>query len=54
MKAIVQVAYWAESEAVLRVADVAKPTLRDNEVLVRVAAASVDMGTWHCMTGFPC
>jgi NADPH:quinone reductase-like Zn-dependent oxidoreductase len=53
MKAIVQVAYGAESEAVLRVAEVAKPTLRDDEVLVRVAAASVDMGTWHCMTGMP-
>ena len=53
MKAIVQVAYGTESEAVLRVADIAQPTLRDDEALVRVAAASVDMGTWHCMTGLP-
>ena len=29
------------------------PTLGDDEVLVRVAAASVDRGTWHCMTGQP-
>ncbi len=53
MKAIVQVAYGTESAAVLRVAEIASPTIRDDEVLVQVAAASVDMGTWHCMTGLP-
>ena len=34
-------------------AEIARPTIGDDEVLVRVAAASVDMGTWHCMTGLP-
>jgi NADPH:quinone reductase-like Zn-dependent oxidoreductase len=53
MKAIVQAAYGSESGAVLSLAEVARPTIRDDEVLVRVAAASVDMGTWHCMTGLP-
>src|SRR3954464_13753804 len=53
MKAIVQVAYGIEPEAVLRFAEMPAPTLRDDEVLVRVAAAGVDMGTWHCMTGMP-
>src|SRR4051794_28691550 len=53
MKAIVQVAYGSESAAVLRVAEITSPTIRDDEVLVRVAAAGVDMGTWHCMTGMP-
>ena len=27
--------------------------IRGDEVLVRIAAAGVDMGTWHCMTGLP-
>src|SRR4051794_220667 len=53
MKAIVQVAYGTEPTAVLRLADITSPTVRDDEVLVRVAAAGVDMGTWHCMTGLP-
>jgi NADPH:quinone reductase-like Zn-dependent oxidoreductase len=53
MKAIVQVAYGTEPTAVLRVAEITSPTIRDDEVLVRVAAAGVDMGTWHCMTGVP-
>jgi NADPH:quinone reductase-like Zn-dependent oxidoreductase len=30
-----------------------KPTIRDDEVLVRVRAASVDRGTWHLMAGLP-
>ena len=33
--------------------EVARPTIGDDQVLVRVAAASVDRGTWHCMTGLP-
>ena len=53
MKAVVQAAYGTEPEAVLRVAEIAMPTVGDEEVLVRVAAAGVDMGTWHCMTGLP-
>ena len=51
MRAIVQDAYgdaevWSNSE-------VARPEVRDNEVLVRVHAAGLDRGTWHVMTGFP-
>ena len=53
MSAIVQDAYGTAPEAVLRLAEIARPTIGDDEVLVRVAAASVDMGTWHCMTGMP-
>jgi NADPH:quinone reductase-like Zn-dependent oxidoreductase len=53
MSAIVQDAYGPEPEAVLRLAEIARPTVGDDGVLVRVAAASVDMGTWHVMTGLP-
>jgi NADPH:quinone reductase-like Zn-dependent oxidoreductase len=53
MSAIVQDAYGTAPESVLRLAEIARPTIGDDEVLVRVAAASVDMGTWHCMTGKP-
>ena len=53
MRTIVQARYGTDAEAVLAVAEIAKPTIDDDQVLVRVAAASVDMGTWHCMTGLP-
>src|SRR5829696_3287179 len=53
MRSIVQDHYGAEPEAVLRLAQVPRPTIDDDEVLVRAAAASVDMGTWHVMTGMP-
>lgn len=53
MKAIVQDEYGGAPEDVLRVAEVAKPMIGDDEVLVRVHAASVDRGTWHIMTGLP-
>src|SRR4051794_19514126 len=53
MNAIVQDAYGMAPEAVLRLAETPRPTIGDDGVLVRVAAASVDMGTWHCMTGKP-
>jgi NADPH:quinone reductase-like Zn-dependent oxidoreductase len=52
MKAIVQDAYGTD-ETVLRLAEIDRPTLDDDEILVRVAAASVDRGTWHLMTGLP-
>jgi NADPH:quinone reductase-like Zn-dependent oxidoreductase len=51
MTALVQEGYGADPEAVLRVAEVARPTPGDGEVLVRVRAASVDRGTWHLMAG---
>lgn len=53
MKAIVQNDYGTAPEDVLRLADVPRPTVSDDEILVRVRAASVDLGTWHLMTGLP-
>ena len=49
MKAIVQDAYGPAD--VLELRDIAKPTIGDDEVLVRVHAAGVDRGVWHLMTG---
>jgi NADPH:quinone reductase-like Zn-dependent oxidoreductase len=53
MKAIVQREYGDAPEQVLRLAEVPTPVPGDDEVLVRVHAASVDLGTWHLMTGRP-
>src|SRR2546430_2269863 len=53
MKAIVQDEYGTGPEVVLRLAETARPTIGDDEVLVRVRAASVDRGTWHVMAGLP-
>jgi NADPH:quinone reductase-like Zn-dependent oxidoreductase len=53
MDAIVQDSYGDRPGEVLRLAEVPRPTIGDGEVLVRVAAASVDRGTVHVMTGLP-
>jgi NADPH:quinone reductase-like Zn-dependent oxidoreductase len=53
MRAIVQRRYGDDPERVLRVDEIAAPKPGDDDVLVRVVAASVDMGTWHCMSGVP-
>src|SRR5664280_1912412 len=53
MKAIVQEEYGSAPEDVLRLAEIVRPTIGDDEVLVSVCAASVDRGTWHLMTGLP-
>ncbi len=53
MQAIVQDRYGTGPEDVLRLAQVAKPGIAANEVLVRVHAAGVDRGTWHLMAGQP-
>src|SRR6266498_3059918 len=53
MKAIVQDEYGTAPEDVLRLQEVARPTIGDDDVLVRVRAASVDRGTWHVMAGLP-
>ncbi len=53
MKAIVQDVYGTVPEAVLRLAEIARPTIGDDEILVAVRAAGVDRGTWHVMTGLP-
>jgi NADPH:quinone reductase-like Zn-dependent oxidoreductase len=52
MRAIVQDVY-GEAKDVLRVAEIDRPTIGDDEVLVRVHAAGVDRGTWHIMAGLP-
>src|SRR5271165_6949872 len=53
MKAIIQTEYGSAPERVLRLAEIDRPAIVDDEVLVRVRAASVDRGTWHLMTGLP-
>jgi NADPH:quinone reductase-like Zn-dependent oxidoreductase len=53
MMSIVQDEYGSDPADVLRGAVVARPTIADDEVLVRVRAASVDRGTWHVMSGLP-
>jgi len=53
MKAIVQDRYGTAPEDVLRTAEIARPVIADDEILVRVHAASVDRGTWHLMAGLP-
>ena len=52
MKAIVQDKY-GEPQAVLTVREVAKPVIKDGEVLVRVRAASIHVGDWLVVTGAP-
>jgi NADPH:quinone reductase-like Zn-dependent oxidoreductase len=51
MKAIVQEVYG--SADVLELRDIDKPTLEDNEVLVRVRAAGVNLADWAIMGGLP-
>ena len=52
MKAIVQDIY-GEPEAVLALQEIAKPVVKDGEVLVRIHAASVHVGDWMMVTGVP-
>ena len=52
MKAIVQDKY-GKPEAVLTVQEIANPTVKDGEVLVRVHAASIHVGDWLVVTGAP-
>ncbi|MGF4044076.1 NAD(P)-dependent alcohol dehydrogenase [Paenarthrobacter nitroguajacolicus] len=51
MRAIVQEAYG--SADVLHEAQVPRPAIKENEVLVKVRAAGLDRGTWHVTTGLP-
>lgn len=51
MKAIVQDTYG--STDVLALAEIDRPAIAADEVLVRVRAAGVDRGVWHLMTGLP-
>jgi NADPH:quinone reductase-like Zn-dependent oxidoreductase len=51
MKAIVQDSYG--SADVLELRDIETPVVGDDDVLVRVHAAGVEIGIWHVMTGMP-
>jgi NADPH:quinone reductase-like Zn-dependent oxidoreductase len=51
MKAIVQDTYG--SPDVLELREIEKPTVKDDEVLVRVLAASVHPDVWHLVSGLP-
>jgi len=50
MQAIVQDEY-GEADDVLRLEEIDRPQIGDDEVLLRVHAAGVDRGVWHLMTG---
>jgi NADPH:quinone reductase-like Zn-dependent oxidoreductase len=52
MKAIVQDKY-GEPEVVLELQDIARPVIKDDEVLVRVHAASLHVGDWILVRGVP-
>lgn len=52
MKAVVQERYGPPGE-VLRVREVDRPVIGDDEVLVRVRAAAVHPDVWHTVTGRP-
>jgi NADPH:quinone reductase-like Zn-dependent oxidoreductase len=52
MKAIVQDKYGAPGD-VLRLREIDKPVIAEDEVLVRVRAASVHADIWHSVTGRP-
>jgi NADPH:quinone reductase-like Zn-dependent oxidoreductase len=51
MRAVVQDGYGDAD--VLRATELPRPSVGRDEILVRVAAAGVDRGTWHTMTGRP-
>jgi hypothetical protein len=51
MKAIVQTRYG--SPDVLQLRDVDEPVVSDDQVLVRVHAAAVNIGDWHLLRGTP-
>jgi NADPH:quinone reductase-like Zn-dependent oxidoreductase len=53
MRAIIQDTYGSRAKDVLRFGEAPIPAPGDDEVLVRVVAASVDRGTWHVMSGLP-
>ena len=51
MKAIIQTRYG--SPDVLQFTDVDKPVAKDDEVLVHVHAAAINIGDWHLLRGMP-
>jgi NADPH:quinone reductase-like Zn-dependent oxidoreductase len=53
MQAIVQDDYGDHAEDVLRLDEIPRPEIADDEVLLRVHAAGLDRGVWHLMSGLP-
>jgi NADPH:quinone reductase-like Zn-dependent oxidoreductase len=53
MQAITQNRYGTVPEDVMRLDQVARPGIGDDEVLIQVRAAAADRGTWHVMAGQP-
>jgi NADPH:quinone reductase-like Zn-dependent oxidoreductase len=53
MQAVVQRRYGTVPEDLFRLERIPRPVPAPGEVLVRVAAAGVDRGTWHLMAGLP-
>ena len=51
MRAVVQAEFG--SAVVLHVEEIDRPTIGDDEALIRVHAAGMDRGTWHLMAGRP-
>ena len=51
MLAVIQDRYGVSDT--LELGKIPRPTLDDHDVLVRVAAAGIDRGVWHLMTGRP-
>jgi NADPH:quinone reductase-like Zn-dependent oxidoreductase len=53
MTAIVHETYGTSPDVVLHLAQMDRPAPGDDEVVVRVQAASIDRGTWHILAGLP-
>ncbi len=53
MRAVIQDRYGDDAGTTLRLAEIDRPEIGDDEVLVQVHAAGVDRGVWHLMTGLP-
>jgi NADPH:quinone reductase-like Zn-dependent oxidoreductase len=53
MRAVVQDAYGEEAADVLRLEEIDRPEVGDDDALIRVRAAGVHIGDWHVMTGLP-
>ena len=53
MRAVVQDTYGEEAADVLRLEEIDRPNVGDDDVLLRVRAAGVHIGDWHVMAGLP-